>query len=91
MLKKKNLEYKRVVGKLPDDEQSRLILWNMLDPESKRLASAEKVVDMKYDELVKWIDSRYKVAHGNLEYKALFPEIAPFEPPPEAFSPQPPA
>ena len=35
LLMKKNAEFKKVVGKQPDDHQSRLILWNVLDPESK--------------------------------------------------------
>ena len=30
LLKKKNAEYKKVIGSQPDDEQSRLIFWNVL-------------------------------------------------------------
>ena len=41
LLKKKNAEYKKVIGKQPDDEQSRLILWNALDAESKRIAASD--------------------------------------------------
>ena len=77
-------------GQQPDDEQSRLILWNVLDPGSKRIATSDKVTDIKYDAFVKWIDMRYKCAHGNLEYKtqgkddpmglALFAETGPYEP-----------
>ena len=41
LLKKKNAEYKKVIGKQPDDEQSRSILWNVLDAESKRIAASD--------------------------------------------------
>ena len=43
LLKKKNAEYKKVIGSKPEDEQSRLIMWNVLDPESKRLAASDGV------------------------------------------------
>ena len=68
--KKKNAEFKNVIGKQPDDDQARLILWNFLDPESKRIATSNKAWEMKYDAFCEWIGMRYKCAHGNLEHKA---------------------
>ena len=35
LLKRKNAEYKKIVGKDPEDEQSKMILWNVLDPASR--------------------------------------------------------
>ena len=49
LLKKKNAEYKKVIGNKPDDEQSRLILWNVLDAESKRIAASDNVSAMPYE------------------------------------------
>ena len=49
LLKKKNAEYKKVIGSKPEDEQSRLIMWNVLDPESKRLAASDGVSGMTYE------------------------------------------
>ena len=68
--KKKNAEFKKVIGKQPDDEQSRLILWNVLDAESKRIAASDGVSAVKYEKFCLWLDMRYKCAHGSLEYKA---------------------
>ena len=34
LLKKRNAEFRKTIGKAPQDEQSKLILWNVLDPES---------------------------------------------------------
>ena len=31
---------------------------------------SDRVSDMKYGAFVKWIDMRYKCAHGNLDYKS---------------------
>ena len=70
LLKKNNGEYKKVIGKQLDDEQSRLILWNVLDAESKRIAASDSVSAMPYEKFCVWIDMRYKCAHGNLEYKS---------------------
>ena len=41
LLKKKNAEIKKVIGKQPDVDQSRLILWNVRGPESKRIAASD--------------------------------------------------
>ena len=41
LLKKRNAEYRKIIGESPKDEQSKLILWNVLDAESKRLAATE--------------------------------------------------
>ena len=38
-----------------------LILWNVLDVDSKRLAATEHVAKMSYGEMAKWIDNRYRV------------------------------
>jgi hypothetical protein len=70
LLKKKNAEYKKVIGSKPEDEQSRLIMWNVLDPESKRIAASDSVSGMTYDKMCNWIDMRYKCMSGSLEYKA---------------------
>jgi len=70
LLKKKNAEYKKVIGSKPEDEQSRLIMWNVLDPESKRIAASDSVSGMTYDKMCAWIDMRYKCMSGSLEYKA---------------------
>ena len=70
MLKKKNAGYKQVIGSKPDDEQSPLILWNVLDVEFKRIAASYNVSAMPYEKFCLWIDMRYKCAHGNLEYKS---------------------
>ena len=43
LLKKKNAEYKKVIGRQPDNEQSRLILWIVFDAESKRIAASDEV------------------------------------------------
>ena len=69
VLKKKNAEFKKVVGEHPKDEQSKLIIWNFLDPESKRFAATDKVANMDYDAMKKLIDMRFKISHGNLEHK----------------------
>ena len=70
LLKKKNAEYKKVIGNKPEDEQSRLIMWNVLDPESKRLAASDGVSGMSYEKMCLWIDMRYKCVSGSLDYKA---------------------
>ena len=49
LLKKQNAEYKHIVGENPKDEQSKPILWNVLDPVSKRLAATDKIADMDYN------------------------------------------
>ena len=69
LLRKMNAEFKRTIGTPPEDAQSNLILWNVLDVESKRLAATEKVADMSYEEMARWIDMRYKITYGNLDYK----------------------
>ena len=68
LLTKKNAEYKKVIGNKPDDEQRWLILWNVLDAESKWIAASDNVSAMPYKKFCLWIDMRYKCAHGNLEY-----------------------
>lgn len=45
-------------------------MWNVLEPEAKILAGADKLADMSYEKILNWIDMRYKIAYGNLEYKA---------------------
>ena len=69
LLRKMNAEFRRIIGEPPKDSQSTLILWNVLDVESNRLAAREEVADMFYDEITKWSDMRYKMSYGNLEYK----------------------
>ena len=69
MLKKKHAELKNIVGEHPKDEQSKLIFWNVLDPESKRLAATGKFADVDYNAMKTWICMRYNIAPGNLEYK----------------------
>jgi hypothetical protein len=45
-------------------------MWNVLDPESKRLAASDGVSGMTYEKRCLWIDMRYKCMSGSLEYKA---------------------
>lgn len=68
LLKKKNAESKKVIGNKPDDEHSRLMLWNVLDDVSNRIAASDNVSAMPYEKFCVWIDMCYKCAHGNLEY-----------------------
>ena len=67
--KKKNAKYKKTVGEAPSDEQSKLILWNFLDLLSKQQASNEGVDKMKFHQMEKLIDKRFKIHFGNLDYK----------------------
>ena len=46
-----------------------MIRWNVLDPTSKILAATDKVSGMTYKLMYEWIDLRYKVSFGNLEYR----------------------
>ena len=69
LLKRKNAEYKKIVGVEPDDGQSKLIIWNVLDPTSRLQAATDRVSMMSYKGIVAWIDLRYKVTYGNLDYK----------------------
>ena len=69
LLKKKNAEFKKIVGKEPEDSQSKMILWNVLDPASRLQAKTDKVDAMTYQGMYEWIDLRYKITFGNLDYK----------------------
>ena len=71
LLKKRNAEFRKTIGKPPQDDQSKLFLWNAFDPESKRLAAAENVAGMNYDDMAKWIDERHRIIYGTLDYKPL--------------------
>jgi hypothetical protein len=67
LLKKRNAEFRKTIGKPPQDDQSKLILWNVFDPESKRLAAAENVAAMNYENMAKWIDERHRIIYGTLD------------------------
>ena len=88
MLKKENAEFKKIVGKEPEDSQSKMILWNVLDPASRLQAKTDKVDAMTYQEMYEWIGPRYNITFGNLDYKptkddsmglALIDEARPME------------
>ena len=71
LLKRKNAECKKIVGKEPDDDQSKTILWNVLDPSSRMQAKTDHVNEMTCKKMHEWIDYRYKVTCGNLDYKPM--------------------
>ena len=43
LLKKRNAEFRKTIGSSPKDEQSKIILWSVLDADSKRLAATEDI------------------------------------------------
>ena len=74
MLRQKVAEFKKCIGKEPDGDKLRDILFTCMDVNSKLLASQSKLdvqqegVDM-YQALCEDIDRRYKIEFGTLEIK----------------------
>ena len=92
LLKKKNAEFKKVIGKEPEHAQSKIILWNVLDPASRLQAKTDSLAEKDYAKMCEWIDLRHRIMFGNLDYKptgkddpmglALVGESIPDGPPP---------
>ena len=70
LLKKRVAEYKRTIGEAACELQSMQILWNVLDPESKRIATHDQLDAKTYKVLCDHIDLRYKITFGHLDYKS---------------------
>ena len=90
LLKKRNAEFRKTIGSSPKDEQSKLNLWNVLDPDSKELAATEDIAKRDYNGIAKWIDDRYWIVHGTLDCKPqtkdgpMGPAFCADSPPPRA-------
>ena len=72
LLKRKIVEYRKVIGDSPSGGQSLQILWNAMDPSSKVIALKQKmdVEPNGYKELSEHIDLRHNIQYGTFDYKA---------------------
>ena len=68
LLKKRMVEFKKIIGEEFSTEQARLILWNVLDSRPKEIAMTEKMDTKSFRELYEHIDLRYKRQFGHLNY-----------------------
>ena len=69
LVNKHNAEFRKTIGSSSKDEQSKLIVWNVLDPDSKRHAATDDTAKRDYNAIAKWIDDRYRIVHRTLDYK----------------------
>ena len=67
-LKKKVTEYNRVIGCELDQEKLKEILWTVADFSTKTAATLEKVDLQEYSKLGEFIDKRYRLQYGFLEF-----------------------
>ena len=78
-LTKKAGEYDRAIGRKPDSHKLKEILWTVADFGTKQAAVTEKVKDIvteemisidqgSYDDLGKFIDKRYRLQYGVLDF-----------------------
>jgi hypothetical protein len=70
LLKKRMVEFKKIIGEEFSTEQAQLILWNVLDSRSKEIAMTEKLDTKSFRELYEHIDLRYKIQFGHLNYSS---------------------
>ena len=57
------------MGEAPSDDQIKIILSNVLDPLSKQQVAHEGVDKVKPNQMEDWIDKRFEIKYGNLDYK----------------------
>ena len=57
-------DLKKTIDEYPSEEQSMQILWNVLDPDSKRIAMADKMDGKSYTEL-RYLFCRMILAQGD--------------------------
>ena len=69
LLKKKMIEYKKVLGKDYDPKQDMHILWTSLDTRSREIAMSEKLDKNDYKDLYEHIAFRCKIHFGHMDYK----------------------
>ena len=68
MVARQAAAYKKTIGEAVDPEKLRELIWNAMDPSSKMTATQMGVHRGDYDAMTKFIDERYRVTFGHVEY-----------------------
>ena len=68
MVKDRAAAFKKTIGEDVDPEKLREPIWNAMDPGSKMMATQMGVHRGDYDAMTKFIDERYRVTFGHVEY-----------------------
>ena len=72
LLKSNILEFKKLIGERPSEEQSMQIFWNAMDPASKVISLQQKldVEPSGYKELGEHVDFVHKMQFGALDFES---------------------
>ena len=68
LVKKRAAEFKKTIGEDVDPEKLRELIWNTMDPNSKMMATQMGVHKQDYAEMTKFIDGRYRVTYGHVQF-----------------------